>query len=1442
MLRRQMLVVLVVGALVGIVVGRAGGVGELTPGLSHYGTPGEGPDTEAYLGGRLVAYANTKTAGANVACSGGNITDTTIPVVAGGTANFAISGLAAICSVMANPVHCNNFSYTGKTTSSFTGVAPADTIAPIGTGAQITCTEGYPAGSQIVALDTATVTPQRMNALMDAVQAAQEFDGPVATRADLATVYPSPHTGSKVYLTDTDGLTCNGVGTVGLECIYDGTAWKVTNGTVTASVGIPTPAPDSVPKSLSTGVGGKLDPNWLPTFSGGTTPGAGLVPAPSALANYGRIVGDGGWQDPVLQNEWYGRKFASLNALVAAACPGGTCPTPGTAVIDAILPVSSVTTVPPTLTLAKRGAGRIDCSVATKAITAIVRSGTTVTVTTSAPHGFLAGQTVTIDGIDPVSGQANWNQIGLFNGTFVITGTPLATTFTYTSVGNAVSGNVASVGGATATLKILTIQGPLSIDPGDQLFVNSRAGAVSFAGNSMLSEVSPQWWGAVGDGQQIDAAVSTTNTDTLVTIPSGSGIPVFTSADVGKFIAINDPSNPARKLYTTIASFVDAQNVRVPSGTPLTWTGTAGAVIWGTNTLAAFDAMVAAVNFNGGGAIYIPPGTYLYADGLPHQSTAAYLKTLTREGSFLTFRGAGKGKTVLVYPHNGGPGIRMGLTRADVNRGCSGSLPLNPPTSCLSSVPAFGVANYKPFNVAKAGDTSITLTNSADASAFAIGDWIHLESDTITTVPNGAAAAFYEYRRIVGISGAVLSLDQALVDTYNGLNANYPRLVAPIPFVPTGNTVRDLTIRGAMGSGALFGVFGSRQTLVENVELLNGHVYPSNSEDTTFRNCLFQTVAADIDDVPTEFVDDARRLVLDHNTFISSSAHPTLSVTSKDGRIINNTIYQNWTGQNAVRLSGWSPGSPAEPVPTHTLMSGNTIYSSFHFGCGISTDNTQGEIIDNNWIFTRNTDSSSVVGICLEGVLSDLTITNNHVVSLSPTAGIGLRFHPTIQNSVPDVQAYITVKDNFFQVPEFGIQNTAASGGTVDNVTLGNNTILGASTPYSLGTITNLDDSRTYVKSNANNTWTAVQDFTGATLLLPKSAGCAPSTEAQLCLDSTGDILKFHNGATAKTLATVDQIPTTNFQPALDMFWFQEEFLSGGITSGAIGSLGWVANNINGGTPAFATTTVGISNIIGMLSFRTPASPTAGQGGTLDLGGTASTNGIFPSLGTNWDAYLRWALVQTADTRFRAGLITDVDKGPPLQGIWIRYDTNANFGDTTTNWVFVCSTTVGSQKTIAASGAVRDTASSTVTITTTAPHGFAIGNKVRIAGVPVGTNTFNGTFTIVDNAPLGNTSQFTYSQAGATETQSGGTADAAAEMTANSIKAVNTSPHTLHMSSTVLGTVNFSVDGEMDVSINTNCPTSGKAITPAWQIMTDSTVQKLVNLDAYNFRQTGLSR
>ena len=86
-------------------------------------------------------------------------------------------------------------------------------------------------------------------------------------------------------------------------------------------------------------------------------------------------------------------------------------------------------------------------------ISGATESGTIVTITTSTPHGFLVGESVTVTGVGVFG----------YNGTYTITSVPTPTTFTYTDT----AGLVASGGGIAYAGTLLLTQSPTTINVAD---------------------------------------------------------------------------------------------------------------------------------------------------------------------------------------------------------------------------------------------------------------------------------------------------------------------------------------------------------------------------------------------------------------------------------------------------------------------------------------------------------------------------------------------------------------------------------------------------------------------------------------------------------------------------------------------------------------------------------------------------------------------------------------------------------------------------------------------------------------------------------------------------------------------------------------------------------------------------------------------------------------
>jgi hypothetical protein len=131
----------------------------------------------------------------------------------------------------------------------------------------------------------------------------------------------------------------------------------------------------------------------------------------------------------------------------------------------------------------------------------------------------------------------------------------------------------------------------------------------------------------------------------------------------------------------------------------------------------------------------------------------------------------------------------------------------------------------------------------------------------------------------------------------------------------------------------------------------------------------------------------------------------------------------------------------------------------------------------------------------------------------------------------------------------------------------------------------------------------------------------------------------------------------------------QEDFIGGRNSDGTIGNFGWRFTAI-GTTPII----VGISPVApqaGVIQLSTAAGATAGQGGSMGLDSVITPVGNLASnlVGTvGWQVQWIFKLGQTTATRFRCGLDSLQSALVGLNGLHLRYDTNASFGDT--NFMF----------------------------------------------------------------------------------------------------------------------------------------------------------------------------
>lgn len=307
--------------------------------------------------------------------------------------------------------------------------------------------------------------------------------------------------------------------------------------------------------------------------------------------------------------------------------------------------------------------------------------------------------------------------------------------------------------------------------------------------------------------------------------------------------------------------------------------------------------------------------------------------------------------------------------------------------------------------------------------------------------------------------------------------------------------------------------------------------------------------------------------------------------------------------------------------------------------------------------------------------------------------------------------------------------------------------------------------------------------------------------------------------------------PASPFVTPTTVVWV-DDFNMHSISSGLIGDLGWFASNV-GAAPTVARVAAS-ANHFGV--YRLTTTTTQGQGGAFTLSAAASTSPMV-GLGStaNWDSYLIFALGQITTIRGRVGFANDFTVFPPTVWMGLRYDTSSPevYSDGTLGtFKFVCTTT-DVQKTIAAAGVPGvSRATNIVTVTTTAAHGFTTGDSVTIAGVT--DSAFNGQF-FIQSTPT--TTTFTYNQTAGDATSGSGTATAAVSTVVNSNVAADTSFHTLRIRSLVAGTILMSLDGGVEQTLSSNCPTA--QIGPMFEVVTDSNPGAVsMDVDYFQFRMT----
>jgi hypothetical protein len=175
----------------------------------------------------------------------------------------------------------------------------------------------------------------------------------------------------------------------------------------------------------------------------------------------------------------------------------------GTFTITSVPTATTFTYTASTTGLAASGGGR--AFVGPNVISGATESGSTVTITTTAPHLFVAGQQVVIAGVGVLG----------YNGTFTITSVPTATTFTYT----ASTTGLAASGGGWALVGGNLISG----NTGGGVAVGNGASNDLVEGNFIGTDASGT--SAIANGTNGGSAIALSGTGTSVVgnLVSGNG-------------------------------------------------------------------------------------------------------------------------------------------------------------------------------------------------------------------------------------------------------------------------------------------------------------------------------------------------------------------------------------------------------------------------------------------------------------------------------------------------------------------------------------------------------------------------------------------------------------------------------------------------------------------------------------------------------------------------------------------------------------------------------------------------------------------------------------------------------------------------------------------------------------------------------------------------------
>jgi YVTN family beta-propeller protein len=225
-----------------------------------------------------------------------------------------------------------------------------------------------------------------------------------------------------------------------------------------------------------------------------------------------------------------------LAALLAGCGKDGGGSTPTVVVIVSPVAVTVVPNASVQFTAQVSGAAVIAIATSNGA----VRAGNVVTITTTTPHGFSVGQTVTISGVTDTS----------FNGTFTIVSVPSTTTFTYAqTAANATSGSGAASSNAV-TWAVNDVAG------GNSTFGTITSGGVYTAPSTLPPATTVSI--VAGTGARRSSNIVTITTSTAHNLNNGQVVVISGVADTSFNGTFTITSVPSTTTFTLTQSGADA--------------------------------------------------------------------------------------------------------------------------------------------------------------------------------------------------------------------------------------------------------------------------------------------------------------------------------------------------------------------------------------------------------------------------------------------------------------------------------------------------------------------------------------------------------------------------------------------------------------------------------------------------------------------------------------------------------------------------------------------------------------------------------------------------------------------------------------------------------------------------------------------------------------------